>query len=113
MPLDFGGIEAEIRGLAPAATLAGAEHLKQVSQTLAPIETGRLVGSAEARPAGEMRAEVVYPGPYARYQHYGPHFDPWVLHHEHGQGLYLETPTVTEADACTRIVADGIKGAFA
>lgn len=105
MPLDFGPITAAIRAAAPAATLTGAEYLKAEAQKRTPVETGDLRGSADARPAGPMRAEVYFPGPYARYQHFGLDF-----RHEEGQALYLEEPTVSEAERTIRVVANVLRG---
>lgn len=118
MEMDFSGLhlsgpEEAIKRVIPIAVLRAAEHVKSVAQSLTPVETGRLVGSAEARPSATDPnvAEVYFAGPYARYQHYGPHFNPEVLHHEHGQGLFLETPMVTEAETAMRIYVDTLKEA--
>lgn len=107
MPLDFGPIVGRIRAAAPGAVLLGAEYLKGEAQRRTPVESGDLRGSADARPAGAMRAEVYYPGPYARYQHFGLDF-----RHEEGQALYLEEPTVSAADGVVRVVGLGLRGVF-
>lgn len=107
MPLDFDPLIARVHAAAGGAVLLGAEHLKAEAQRRTPVESTNLRGSADAKPAGPMRAEVFYPGPYARYQHYVMD-----LRHEHGQARYLEEPTVTEAEGIIRVVAEGIRGAF-
>lgn len=106
MPLDFDPLLQRIHEAGPGAVLLGAEHLKAEAQRRAPVETGRLVGSADAVGAG-LLAEVYFPGPYARYQHYELQ-----LRHEHGQALYLEEPTITQADAVISVVAAALRGAF-
>lgn len=101
--LDFDQAIADIQAKAPEALMKGAEYLRAAAVELTPVESGNLAGSAEARLTGPMDAEVFFPGPYARYQHYGLDF-----HHEKGQALYLEQPTITEADAIVQIIGDNL-----
>lgn len=107
MPLDFGPVVGRIREAAPGAVMSGAEMLKATAQERTPVETGNLRGSADARPHGPMGAEVYYPGPYARYQHYGLDF-----RHEEGQALYLETATVADAEKVFTVIAKELQGAI-
>lgn len=107
MPLDFDGVIGRLRAAGDGAVLLGAEALKGKAQERTPVETGNLRGSADARPAGPMRAEVYYPGPYARYQHFGLDF-----RHEEGQALYLETAVVADSDEALAVIARTLKGAL-
>lgn len=92
--------------LMPIAVARGMEHIRGVAVTLTPKETGQLAGSAGVTVSGD-EAELLYPGPYARYQHY--RLD---LRHTVGQALYLEQPMRTEADTAMNIIADTLGGAF-
>jgi hypothetical protein len=83
----------------PEAAAKGMEHLRTVAVSKTPIETGHLRAEAEVK-VNDDGAEVYYPGPYARYQHYELQ-----LRHEDGQALYLEQPLVTETQAILAIVA--------
>jgi hypothetical protein len=108
--IDMSGIDeitARIEEAAPFAVVRAAEHVRGVAAELTPVQTGQLVGSAEVKATSDHEARVYYPGPYARYQHYELQ-----LKHEHGQALYLEQPIVTEAAACTRIMADTVREAM-
>lgn len=96
----------QIRARLPVALAKGAEHLRAESVKLVPIETGNLAASAEVIP-GPMEAQVYYPGPYARNQHYSLWFK-----HTHGQALYLEQPTITEAERIFDIIADDLREAL-
>lgn len=94
--VDFSALDemtARIDGATPLAVVRAAEHIRRVSVELAPIETGNLRGSAEARLISHSTARVYYPGPYARYQH----FELQLRHSNGGQALYLEQPMITEA----------------
>lgn len=99
-------VDAQMLELTPVAVGRGAEHIRAVAAELTPVLTGHLVGSAGVTVKGD-EAEVLYPGPYARYQHYGLDF-----RHTKGQALYLEQPMVTEAQKVLRIIADTLGGAF-
>jgi hypothetical protein len=87
----------------PEAAAKAMEHLRTVAVSKTPIETGNLRSEAEVKvhPDG---AEVYYPGPYARYQHYELQ-----LRHEDGQALYLEQPLVTETPTILEIVAQELR----
>lgn len=117
MPLDWdtGGFEAlidsaidAIRDSAPFASGRAAEHIRGVSTGLAPILTGDLRASAEVKAVSHTMFRVYYPGPYARYQHYGLDF----RHPQGGQALYLQQPMFTEAEKCLQIMADTIREAM-
>lgn len=92
-------ITREVIAAIPEAAAKGAEHLRQVAVSKTPIETGNLRAEAEVK-VHEDGAEVYYPGPYARYQHYELQ-----LRHEDGQALYLEIPTVVEAPKIIEVMA--------
>jgi hypothetical protein len=96
-------ITDEVIAAVPEASAKGMEYLRGVAVSKTPIETGNLRSEAEvkAHPDG---AEVYYPGPYARYQHYELQ-----LRHEDGQALYLEQPLVTETPAILAIVAQELR----
>lgn len=101
------GLEERLNVAMPIALAKGMEHVRGVSAELAPVETGNLAGSAGVTVAGD-EADLLYPGPYARYQHYGLDF----RHPIHGQALYLEQPMITEAPKVLKIVADTLREAF-
>lgn len=112
---DTGGFEAlldsvadALRDSAPFAVGRAAEHVRAVSTGLAPVLTGNLRASAEVKAVSHTSARVYYPGPYARYQHYGLDF----RHPQGGQALFLQQPMLTEADACLQIMADTIREAM-
>lgn len=112
---DTGGFEAHLDELvgnvtaaAPFAVGRAAEHIRAVSTTLAPILTGTLRAEAEVKAISHHEFRVYYPGPYARYQHYGLDFK----HPQGGQALYLQQPMVTEAEQCFQIMADTIREAM-
>jgi hypothetical protein len=93
-------ITEEVIAAVPEAAAKGMEYLRSVAVSKTPIETGNLRSEAEVKvhPDG---AEVYYPGPYARYQHYELQ-----LRHDHGgQALYLEGPLKTEEATILGIVA--------
>ncbi|QWT24942.1 minor capsid protein [Subtercola sp. PAMC28395] len=100
MAIDFGPIDAKITAALPGILAKAMEHVRAVSADLTPIETGHLVGSASVT-ATTDEARLLYPGPYARYQHYGLDF-----RHTHGQALFLEQPMITEAPKVLKIIAD-------
>lgn len=107
----FEALDAAIAAVdeaAPFAVVRAAEHVRGVSANLAPVETGHLRASAEVKALSHYEARVYYPGPYARYQHYGLDF----RHPQGGQALYLEQPMLTEAQNCLQIMADTIREAM-
>jgi len=83
----------------PAASFKAMEHVHGVAVERTPIESGNLRGESyvEATPDG---ANVVYPGPYARYQEYE------ILRHEVGQRLYLTSTILSEAPKVIEILTD-------
>jgi hypothetical protein len=101
--LDIDILDARVAAATPEGLAAGMEHIRQVSAPLVPVETGRLVGSAEVQVDGD-RASLSYAGPYARYQH-----ERLDLRHEHGQAKYLEQPVLTDGDKAVEIVGEVIK----
>jgi hypothetical protein len=100
-------INDAVKAAIPDAAFKAMEHLRQVSVSKAPIETGNLRGSAEVKPHPDG-AEVYYPGPYARFQHFELQ-----LRHEHGgQALYLEQPVVQETPRILEICAEELRKAI-
>lgn len=100
------GIDARVRAVTPVALGKAMEHVWGVSVALVPVETGNLAGSAGVTVEGD-EAQLLYPGPYARRQHFELDF-----RHTKGQALYLEQPMITEAEKVIRIVADTLGEAF-
>jgi hypothetical protein len=97
-------ITEEVIAAVPEAAAKGMEYLRAVAVSKTPIETGNLRSEAEVKvhPDG---AEVYYPGPYARYQHYELQ-----LHHDHGgQAYYLGLPTLQETPKILEIVAQELR----
>lgn len=88
------------------ATLEGlelaAEHLLQVSSSLAPHEEGDLERSGEvSTDPDEPAAAVSFDRPYAVYQH-----ESMNLRHDQGrQAKYLEQPMSTERDIMLALIA--------
>jgi hypothetical protein len=82
-------ITDEVIAAIPAASFKAMTHLHRVAVNRTPLESGDLRGESyvEATPNG---ADVVYLGPYARYQHYE------ILRHEVGERLYLEKSVISE-----------------
>lgn len=101
--IHLANITHEVLAAIPEAAAKGAEHLRQTAVEKTPIETGNLREEAEVK-VHDDGAEVYYPGPYARYQHYELQ-----LRHEDGQALYLEIPTVTEAPKIIEIIAEELR----
>jgi len=99
-------LDERITALITKALAKAMEHVRTVSVALAPIETGNLRGSADVTVVG-LEAHLLYPGPYARNQHYTLDFK-----HTSGQALYLEQPMITEAPYVFKIIADMVGEAF-
>ena len=91
---------------APAATFKAAEHVREVAVSRAPIETGNLRGGASTETT-DNGAEVIFPGPYARYQEYE-----LGLRHEEGQALYLTSTMITEEDKVIEIMTEALQEAM-
>ena len=97
-----------LRALAEGETLA-AERLRALSNEVAPLELGTLIGSSTVVPAvsPEEGAAVVYDTPYAVRLHEHPEYN-----FQNGrQGKYLENPAVEHrrelGDIIRKRVADG------
>ena len=97
--IHLSNITAEVLAAIPEASTKAMEHLRTVAVSRTPVETGHLAASAEVK-AHRDGAEVYFPGPYARYQHFELQ-----LRHEQGQALYLEQPLVQETPRILEIVA--------
>jgi hypothetical protein len=92
-----------VRAAIPGAAFKAMEHLHTVAVEKTPLRDGNLRGGShvDARPDG---ANVVFEGPYARYQHYELQ-----LHHKDGEALYLERPLVAETEKILEIVATELR----
>jgi hypothetical protein len=99
-------LDARLVAAKPIALGRGMEHVRTVAADLTPVLSGQLVGSAGVTVADD-EAHLTYPGPYARYQHYGLDF-----RHTKGQALYLEQPMITEVSKVITIVAETLGSAF-
>ncbi|MDQ0894427.1 hypothetical protein [Agromyces ramosus] len=99
-------VDEGIDELMPIALARGMEHIRGVAVTLTPERDGNLRAGAGVTVEGD-EAQLTYPGPYARRQHYE-----LTWKHTVGQALYLEQPMRTEADTALGIVADTLGGAF-
>jgi hypothetical protein len=86
----------------PAASFKAMTHVHGVAVNRTPLESGNLRGESyvESTPAG---ADIVYPGPYARYQHYE------ILRHEVGERLYLEKSVLSETPKALEILAQELR----
>jgi len=104
--LHFEEITAEIEARIPVAIGKGLEFLRAEVTPRVPVETGNLAGSGAVSVQGNG-GELLYPGPYARNQHYNLSF-----HHNTGQALYLEQPLVQNAEAIVKIIGDELGGAL-
>lgn len=104
--IDLNRIAAAEPVFTPEAVGKAMEHVRGVSAEQAPVDTGRLVGSAEVSVEGDT-ASLSYRGPYARYQH-----ERLDLRHEHGNAKYLEGPLLAEAERCKQIIATEIRRAL-
>lgn len=112
--LNFDALTARLIEHAPAAIVKALEHIHTVVTPLVPVETGNLVGSGGITAEG-LQGELLYPGPYARYQHEG-------VYYRHGRfgaplshagslnpnaiSFFLEIPMISEAGIALNIVAD-------
>lgn len=119
--LKFGRLKARTDASADKAVLTGMEALRAIVTPLVPIDTGRLVGSADVGLGGvgvdetlPHTAHLYFPGPYALYQHEGVYFRRPAyygapLHHNHGQSFFLIQPAVTHAQEIIDIVGHEVK----
>jgi hypothetical protein len=99
------GIEERVDAAIPGASFKAMEHLREVAVSRTPLETGDLRAGAHTT-SGPHGAEVTYPGPYARYQHYE------ILRHEVGQRLYLTSAVETETPKVLEILGQEIHRAM-
>lgn len=98
-------VTARVEGAIPGAAFKAMTHLHGVAVERTPLETGNLREESfvESTPEG---ANVVYPGPYAKWQHYE------ILRHEVGQRLYLTSAVETETPKVLEILAAEINKAI-
>ena len=89
----------------PAASFKAMAHLHSVAVDRTPLQDGNLRGESyvESTPEG---ANVVYPGPYARYQEYE------ILRHEVGQRLYLTSSVLSETPKVIEILTEELSKAI-
>lgn len=99
-------ISADVLARVPVALGKGLEFLRAEVTPRVPVETGNLAGSGAVSVQGD-EGELLYPGPYARNQHYNLSF-----HHNTGQALYLEQPLVQNGEAIVKIIGDELGGAL-
>lgn len=92
-------ITDEVVAAIPAASFKAMEHVREVAVSRTPLESGDLRTGASTT-AGPHGAEVTYPGPYARFQHYE------ILHHEVGERLYLTTSVLSETPKVIEILTN-------
>lgn len=100
--LHLDDMDDRVHAAFPAALAKAMEHVRGEAVRQTPVETGNLAGSAAVTVSAD-HAELTYPGPYARRQHY--ELD-W--HHNTGNALYLELPMVQEAPKVFNILSDEI-----
>jgi hypothetical protein len=100
------GLDSRITAALTPALAKAMEHVRGVAVSLTPKETGHLAGAAGVTVEG-LEAQLKYPGPYARNQHYSLDF-----RHTNGQALYLEQPMITEAPQVLKILSDEIGKVF-
>lgn len=99
------GVAARVEASIPAAAFKAMTHLHGVAIERTPLESGNLREQSyvESTPEG---ADVVYPGPYARFQEFE------ILRHEVGQRLYLTSAVETETPKVLEILATEINKAI-
>ncbi len=106
-------LDARLRAAEVIALGRGMEHIRTVATELVPYREGNLSASADLtvhEGTGDHAstvAELYYPGPYSRAQHYRLDY-----HHTKGQALYLEQPMITEAAKVLKIVSDTLGDVF-
>jgi hypothetical protein len=100
------GLDARVQAALTPAIAKALEHVRGVAVELTPKESGHLAGSAGVTGEG-MEGQLLYPGPYARNQHYSLDF-----RHTNGQALFLEQPMITEAPKVFQILSDEIGKVF-
>ncbi len=91
-------------GLARAAL-----YVHSVVVPLTPLDTGHLRSSEDVLADGDGGFEIYVPGPYARFQEFGPNYDPWVLKHEEGQSPYLSAGLEEGGPGAIEIIAQTIR----
>jgi len=96
-------VDEAVKAAIPVALGKAMEHVRGEAVKQTPVESGNLAGSAGVT-VKDNEATLLFPGPYARYQHYGLDF-----HHNHGNALFLELPMVTEAPKVIEIIADELR----
>lgn len=98
-------VAARVEEAIPAAAYKAMTHLHGVAVERTPLESGNLREESyvESTPEG---ANVVYPGPYARWQHYE------ILRHEVGQRLYLSSAVESETPKVMEILTEEIHRAI-
>ena len=96
--LNFEGLDANVEAAIPTALGRAMEHVLGVVTPKVPEESGQLIGSADIKIEGHT-ASITYPGPYARYQHFGMDLrhDGPKSRNPNAEPLFLERPMASEA----------------
>lgn len=102
--ITWGGAEGLDAALIERAMQAGAEHLLEESNRIAPIETGDLIRSGTARAEG-AEAAVGYSAPYAARQHEELGY----RHDEGREAKYLENAMIRHREAIGETIADTLR----
>ncbi|GAA2037359.1 hypothetical protein GCM10009740_31440 [Terrabacter terrae] len=108
--IDLSGLSASVAAVTPEAVARAGEHIRGVSVSRTPVDTGRLSGSAAVHldhQDGDATASITYDGPYARYQH-----ERLDLRHETGQAKFLESALLSEADTALDMIATDLRRAL-
>lgn len=108
--LNLGDLVNQIGDRLPIALGRATEYLRGVVTPMVPVETGNLAGSGGVTVNGDQ-AELLYPGPYALYQHEGVYFrrpDRYgaPLTHTHGESFFLTRGVVMARDGMIQIMRD-------
>lgn len=97
-------IIGRMREAVPTVCDDAMSYLHEVALEQTPIETGNLKEMSYHEPTADG-ARVVFPGPYAKYQHYNLQF----RHPRGGNALFLELPMATEKEMILEIVAEDLR----
>lgn len=106
------GIIERVEEAIPAAVFKGAEHVRAVAVSRAPLEKGKLRAESHTDMSGPETATVTFDGPYARYQEFGISHSGKPLNHEVGQSLYLTSSILGEEPAVMQILTQEINNAI-
>jgi hypothetical protein len=115
--LGFDTVKDEIFARSVIALGQGAELLRSYVTPLVPVETGNLAGSGGITVVDSKdgpTADLLYPGPYALYQHEGVYYRHGrfgaPLTHTHGESFFLERPIVEHGKEIIDFMGDVVMG---